>query len=246
MEEMRSFKGAVFDMDGVITKTAKIHAKAWKTLFDDFLQQFQGEDYQPFHIDRDYAQYIDGKPRLDGIRSFLKSRKISLEEGGPEDEGHRHTVFSLGDLKNKIFLRLLQEEGAEVYPDTIALVKKWKGKLKLAVISSSKNCRHVLESAGALAFFDVRVDGISSEKKQLKGKPDPDIFLEASKLMGLQPAECIVFEDAIAGVQAGKKGGFGLVIGVARGNGRENLINSGADFVVNSLKNIEKKIKEYV
>ncbi|MEX2593279.1 MAG: beta-phosphoglucomutase family hydrolase [Anditalea sp.] len=245
MKEKLSFKGAIFDMDGVITKTAKIHARAWKGLFDDFLKGIQGEEYEPFDIEQDYKRYIDGKPRLEGISSFLVSRDISLEEGNPESEASLDTIHGLGKRKNESFLQLLEKEGAEVYLDTIEVVKRWKGKMKLAVISSSKNCKHIMESAGVLDLFDIRVDGITSEKKNLKGKPEPDIFFEASKLMGIEPAHCLVFEDAIAGVKAGKKGEFGLVIGVARDGEQEALINSGADFVVESLENIDEKIKSY-
>lgn len=241
----KKFKGAIFDMDGVITKTAKIHAKAWKTLFDGFLKDLQGDTFEPFNVQEDYKRFIDGKPRLDGIRSFLQSRNISLEEGQPEDHSPK-TIIGLGQRKNSCFLDLLQKEGTEVYPDTIKVVNLWKNEMKLAVISASKNCKFILESAGVLDLFDVRVDGIYAEKENLKGKPEPDIFLEACKKMGLEPDECIVFEDAMAGVEAGKKGGFGLVIGIARDGVQEELIKSGADFVVETLENIDSKIKSYV
>lgn len=244
MTKENNFKGAIFDMDGVITQTATIHAKAWKAMLDEFLKSQQGEGFEPFDIEKDYKQYIDGKPRLDGIRSFLESRSISLEEGAPEDH-ETDTIQGLGKRKNDFFMKLLEEEGVQAFPDALDLIKKWKGAVKLAVISASKNCEYIMKAAGALEYFEVKVDGIVSEEQQLKGKPQPDIFLDASEQLGLDPSQCIVFEDAIAGVVAGKKGGFGLVIGVARNGGERDLINHGADFVVSSLNNVEQKIQEH-
>lgn len=233
-------------MDGVITQTAKVHAKAWKELFDGFLKEHEGSSFSPFDINRDYKLYIDGKPRMDGIRSFLQSRDVSLKEGKPGEKASEPTVHELGERKNNLFLSLLKKEGVEVYPDTQKLVQRWKGHKKLAVISASRNCELILTSAEMLNSFDARVDGIISERRKLKGKPEPDIFLEASRLLGLQPAECIIFEDAIAGVQAGKKGGFGLVVGVARDGEEEDLLKNGADFVIASLDLIENKLNGYV
>ena len=152
----------------------------------------------------------------------------------------------MGERKNNVFLSLLKRKGIEVYPDSQELIHRWKGQRKLAVISASKNCEFILTSAGMLEMFDVRVDGIISESLHLKGKPEPDIFLEASRLLGLQPGECMVFEDAIAGVQAGKKGGFGLVVGVAREGEEEDLLKNGADFAIASLDLIENKLNSYV
>lgn len=242
MKNASRFQGAIFDMDGVITQTATLHAKAWKALFDGFLKDFQGNQTKTFDPDRDYKQYIDGKPRLDGIRSFLQSRGISLEEGGKDDPEDADTIYNLGQQKNNLFLKILDRQGGKAYPDARQLIKKWKGKKRLAVISASKNCEYILKAAGVLDDFEVKVDGIVSEEKLLKGKPEPDIFLEACGRLGLDPAQCIIFEDAIAGVEAGKKGGFGLVIGVARDGRAEALQKSGADFVVSSLENIEEKI----
>jgi len=237
-----SFKGAIFDMDGVITQTAKIHAKAWKELFDEFLKEHEGSSFTPFDSNKDYKQYIDGKPRLDGIRSFLQSRSISLKEGKPGEKYPKTTLHDLGERKNSLFLSLLKNEGVEVYPDTQKLIRRWKGQKKLAVISASKNCEFILASVGMLEMFDVRVDGVISERSKLKGKPEPDIFLEASRKLELDPAECIVIEDAMAGVQAGRKGGFGLVVGVARDGEEEDLLKNGADFVLTSLDLIENKL----
>jgi trehalose 6-phosphate phosphatase len=240
------YKGAIFDMDGVITQTAKVHARAWKELFDGFLKEHEGSSFKPFDINSDYKRYIDGKPRLDGIRSFLESRNISLKEGKPGEKASKTTVHDLSERKNSFFLSVLEKEGVEVYPDAQKLIRRWKGQRKLAVISASKNCEFILTSVGMLDRFDARVDGIISERRKLKGKPEPDIFLEAARLLELQPAECMIFEDAIAGVQAGKKGGFGLVVGVARDGEEEDLLENGADFVISSFELIENKLNGYV
>lgn len=240
------FKAVVMDMDGVITQTARLHAKAWKEMFDEFLEKREGKDYQPFSIEKDYKIYIDGKPRFDGVRSFLQSRNISLPEGQPGDDINEDTVYGLGMRKNKRFLELLGQEAAQVYPDALQIVRQWKEEsMKLAIISSSRNCKHVLESAGVLDLFDARVDGMVSEEKKLKGKPAPDIFLEASEILGVSPAQTIVIEDAIAGIEAGKKGKFGLVIGVARHGEEEALKEAGADIVVNTLSGLLAEIRKF-
>ena len=245
-DQTPSFKAAVLDMDGVITQTARLHAKAWKQMFDAFLEKQEGKDFRPLSIKEDYTTYIDGKPRFDGVRSFLKSRNIELPEGSRDDAPSEETVYGLGMRKNEIFLKLLREEGVEVYQDTIKVVKEWREQqIKTAVISSSRNCKHVLESAGLLDLFDVRVDGETSEEKQLKGKPAPDIFLEATKLLGTEPGDTIIIEDAIAGVQAGKKGRFKLVVGVARHGEEEVLKKHGADIVVNKLTEIKSEAKKF-
>lgn len=242
MDQEKAFKGAIFDTDGVITQTATLHAKAWKSMFDSFLEKLRGKDTTPFDIENDYTLYIDGKARLDGIRSFLQSRKIPLEEGDESDPDTADTIHGLGARKNALFLEILNKEGVKAFPDALDLIKRWKGKKRLAVISASKNCRYILEAAGVLEDFEVRVDGVIAEQKHLNGKPEPDIFLEACAQLGLKPTQCILFEDAIAGVEAGKKGGFGLVVGIARNGGEKELKKNGADFVVSSLENIEEKI----
>lgn len=246
MEKDLPFEGLIFDMDGVVTQTAKVHAKAWKVMLDNFLKSYQGLDFRPFDDFSEYRTYIDGKPRLDGIRSFLKSRNITLEEGSFKDPETSHTVHGLGKSKNRLFLDIIDKEGVQTYPDTLAFIRRWKDQKKIALISASKNTRYILETAGLLDSFEVRIDGVVAEKKHLKGKPAPDIFLEASTQLGLNPSQCIVFEDAIAGVQAGQKGRFGLVVGLARDGGAEELRHNGADFVVNSLENVEEKIKRHV
>ncbi len=235
-----NYKAAIIDMDGVITQTARLHAKAWKEMFDEFLSKREGDSFRPLKIEKDYKQYIDGIPRFDGVRSFLESRNIKVPEGNPGDGPDKDTVYGLGMRKNKIFLELLDVEGVEVYDDTMEVIKKWKqANMKLAVISSSRNCKHIIEKAGLSDFFDVRVDGEVSEEENLKGKPEPDIFLKASDLLGVDIDHAMILEDAISGVRAGKKGNFALVVGVAR-NGEENeLKEAGADVVVKNLRELE-------
>lgn len=234
------YKAVILDTDGVITKTAQVHARAWKQMFDHFLEKEQGVGFSSFDIANDYRQYIDGKPRHDGIRSFLTSRNISLPEGQPTDEPDKSTVYGLGTRKNAIFLDLLDKDGVAVYSDTLEMVEKWKNEgIKLAVVSSSRNCRHVLETADLLHYFDVLVDGVVSEEKELQGKPAPDIFLAASNMLGIASRDTIVVEDAIAGVQAGKKGKFGLVVGIARDGDGDVLRDAGADLVVPALNLLE-------
>lgn len=241
-----TFKAVVMDMDGVITQTAKLHAKAWKQTFDEFLERREGKNHSPFTIEQDYKKYIDGKPRFDGVRSFLKSRHINLPEGQTGDDNSKDTVYNLGMRKNKLFLELLDQEEAQVYPDALKIAQEWKAEgLKLAVISSSRNCKRILETAGVLDLFDIRIDGIISEEKQLRGKPEPDIFLEACEILNVSPAHTIVIEDAIAGIQAGKKGKFGLVVGVARHGEEQALIEQGADLVVNTLTELPNKIQKF-
>jgi trehalose 6-phosphate phosphatase len=204
-------------------------------VFDDFLQK-NDKDFKPLDINKDYRNYIDGKPRLDGIRSFLESRDITLPEGSPDDEEDKDTVYGLGKRKNKIFRRILEERGVEVYHDTRDKLKEWKEKgLKLAIITSSKNGRYIMERSGLLEMFDVMIDGIRSEELKIKGKPEPDIFLQAASELNVDINQAAVFEDAVSGVEAGKKGKFALVVGVARNGGEEDLKKAGADIVVNKL-----------
>lgn len=235
------FEAVVLDMDGVITKTASIHARAWKQLFDEYLKEKQGEDFKPLDISRDYNEFIDGKPRKDGIVSFLKSRNIDLPEGNPEDEPEKATIHGLAKRKNKIFLSLLEKEGVEVFEDTLEMLEFWKKKgKKLAVISSSRNCENIIETAGLTAIFQERVDGKISEKEHLQGKPAPDIFINAAKKLGTDKKLTIIIEDAISGIEAGKKGDFGLVVGVDRNGKADALLKAGADIVVKKLTELKK------
>lgn len=231
-----NFKAAILDMDGVITKTALVHAHAWKQLFDEFLKKHEGENYQPLNIETDYQECIDGIPRHDGIRNFLKSRSINIPEGKPEDGPNENTIYALGKKKNRLFHERLDQEGVEVYEDALEMIKKWKNKkIKLAVVSSSRNCEQVIEQARLTKYFEVRVDGITLEAENLKGKPEPDMFLKAAEYLHANIEETIVLEDAILGVKAGKRGEFGLVVGVARDGEKESLKEAGADIVVEKL-----------
>lgn len=242
---MKEIRAAILDLDGVITQTAKLHAKAWKQMFDQYNQKrkAKGQDtYQEFSIKNDYPSYVDGIPRYDGVRNFLASRGISLPEGALEDNKEQETIKGLGNWKNELFQKLIKEEKPEVYPDSVKKIKEWKAQgLKVAVISSSKNCKMILESVSILDLFDTRVDGITAMNKNLAGKPEPDIFLEAARELGINPGEAFIVEDAILGVEAGKKGGFKYIYGISRNSEANNLKEKGADQVISSLSEINIK-----
>jgi beta-phosphoglucomutase family hydrolase len=237
-----SFKAVVFDMDGVITKTALTHAAAWKKMFDEYLlkrEKEHGEAFVEFTHADDYLPYVDGKPRYKGVQSFLESRGIKIPFGDPTDSPGTETVCGLGNQKNIAFNEVLEKEGVEVYPSTVALLNELKNAgIKLGVASSSKNCKPVLERVDLLDIFDARVDGVVSAELGLQGKPEPDIFTTASDIVGVKYEKAIVVEDAVSGVQAGKKGKFGLTIGIARENNRKELEEAGADLVVEDLEEI--------
>ncbi len=239
----KSVYGAViFDLDGVVTKTAKIHAAAWKELFDAYLKHRaarEGESFEPFDLDADYRRYVDGKPRYEGVKSFLESREIELDYGNHDDPPDRETVCGLGNKKNQLFHDHLEKHGVEVFDSTINLIRHLKSmQFKTAIVSSSKNCSAVLDAAGIADLFDARVDGIDSQELGLRGKPAPDIFLEASRRLGVDRKRAVVVEDAIAGVQAGRRGGFGCVIGVDRTGHGSVLKDKGADIVVRDLSEL--------
>ncbi|MFW6140225.1 MAG: trehalose-phosphatase [Acidobacteriota bacterium] len=239
-----SYEAAVFDMDGVITQTAEIHAQAWKRMFDGFLKEVSpNKEQKPFDINSDYKIYIDGKPRYDGVESFLHSRGIDLPYGSPQDPPNRKTVCGLGNKKNSLFLKLIEERGVDVYSSSVELVKEIKKEnKKVAVISASKNCSAILKVAGIKEIFDAQVDGVVSYRLDLKGKPHPDIFLEAARRLKVNPEKAVVIEDSLAGVEAGKRGQFGWVIGVARSEGDEQpLKDRGADQVVSDLGELINK-----
>ena len=229
----------VFDMDGVITETATAHAAAWKRLFDEYLEhraRLTGEPFVPFDGDDDYRRYVDGKRRYDGVRSFLQSRGISLPEGDPSDPPERETVCGLGDRKNGYFLDHLREHGAEAYPSTVQLVRELQARgVRTAVISASRNMSEVLDAAGVDDLFEVKVDGIVAEQLGLAGKPDPAVFREAARRLGAKPERTAIVEDALSGVEAGRRGGFGLVIGVDRTGHADALRAAGAEVVVSDL-----------
>ncbi len=237
----RLFDAVIFDLDGVITHTALLHVRAWAQLFDAFLQAVAGRKNQPFtpFTREDYLSFVDGKPRYDGIVSFLGAKGVVLPYGSPNDPPHKETVCGLGNRKNDIFNDLLQTEGVTVFPTSVKLIEKLKKNgVKIGVASSSKNCRNILETQGLLDFFDVRVDGEVSEKWGLSGKPAPDIFTAACDRLGVDYDRAVVVEDAVSGVQAGRNGRFGLVIGVAREIDGAVLLKNGADLVVTDLGEI--------
>ncbi|MBW3599910.1 MAG: beta-phosphoglucomutase family hydrolase [Planctomycetes bacterium] len=235
----RRFDAAILDMDGVITQTATLHARAWKQMFDEYLAsrgQREGKDYAAFDADTDYRAYVDGKPRYDGVRSFLQARGVNLPEGESDDSPHKVTICGLGNRKNVLFRELLQREGVEVYEDTLALIDRWKQQgIKVAVISSSRNATEILTAAGVLDLFDIKVDGNDLQRLKIPGKPAPDMFLRAATELGARPERAIVVEDALSGVEAGRAGGFGLVVGVARKGNAEELRRHGADIAVDNL-----------
>lgn len=236
------FDAVLFDLDGVLTDTAAVHARAWKTMFDGFLRAWaerQGQPFEPFTIADDYKTYVDGKPRYDGVRSFLRSRGIELPEGTSEDAPDVETVRGLGNRKNVLVNRLLDDEGVVRYEGSLRLVEQLREQgIKLAVVSSSKNCVTVLKAADIAHLFDAVVDGVVAAERGLPGKPAPDTFLAAATDLGATPARAVVVEDAISGVQAGHAGGFGLVIGVDREGHPEALRSNGADLVVSDLEEL--------
>src|SRR6185503_16703403 len=231
----RDYDAVLFDLDGVLTKTASVHAAAWKRLFDGFLEQRAAATGEPF-----VSFDIDGKPRYDGVASFLKSRGIELPFGALEDTPGAQTVRGLGKLKDQYFTEQLRQQGVEVYEAAIALVRSLRAhEIKTAVVSSSNNCAAVLDAAGIAQLFDTRVDGIDIVRDGLKGKPAPDAFLEAARRLNAEPARAVVVEDAIAGVEAGSGGRFGCVIGVDHGGRSQALREAGADLVVTSLAQVK-------
>jgi len=235
-------RGAIFDLDGVITQTARIHFKAWKDTFDQYLERKtkqESKTFKPFTYEEDYLPYVDGKPRYQGVKSFLESRDISLPFGEPQDSPDRESVCGIGNRKNEIFQNLVSEGKVDIYQSTVSFIKDVKKRgLKVAVASSSMNCRFVLEKTGLLQLFDTVVDGIISKELGLKGKPFPDIFLVAANNMGLHPNECLMVEDAISGVEAGRNGNFALVVGIARNCAPEELLSHGADIGVKDMSEL--------
>ncbi len=235
-------RACLFDLDGVLTETAKVHAAAWKEMFDTFLQaraDKTGEPFVAFEVVADYDTYVDGKPRADGTRSFLESRHIRLPEGSPDDPPDAETVNGLGNAKNELVLAKIQEEGVEAYAGSVRYVKAVRAAgLHRAVVSSSVNCADVLVAAAIAGLFEVRVDGVSVEQDHLEGKPAPDTYLAAARALGVEPRAAAVFEDALSGVEAGKAGGFGFVVGVDRVGQAEALFSHGADVVVADLADL--------
>ena len=229
----------LFDLDGVLTKTAVVHDKAWKQTFDEFLKaraEEKGEDFKEFDSDSDYNEYVDGKPRYDGVRSFLESRGIELPEGGPDDPPDAETVCGLGNRKNELVLKLIEEDGVEPYEGSVRFVEAARAAgLRRAVVSASANCKDVLEAAGIAGLFEARIDGVVTDERHLKGKPAPDTYLAGAEALGVEPAAACVFEDAVSGVEAGAAGHFGHVVGVDRVHHAAALREHGADVVVDDL-----------
>jgi beta-phosphoglucomutase family hydrolase len=235
-------EACLFDLDGVLTRTAKVHAAAWKQMFDEYLQaraERTGEDFVPFDTGPDYNEYVDGKPRYDGVRSFLESRGIDLPDGAPDDPPSAETVDGLGNRKNELVLELIERDGVEAYEGSVRYVRAARDAgLRRAVVSSSANCRDVLEAAEMLDLFEEIVDGNVAHERGLKGKPAPDTFLEGARALGVGADRAAVFEDAVAGVEAGRAGRFGFVVGVDRVGHADALREHGADVVVQDLSEL--------
>jgi len=233
------YDAVLLDLDGVITDTASVHAACWKQMFDEYLQKRatqRGDAFRPFDAAQDYRLYVDGKPRFDGVRDFLTSRGIQLPEGSPHDPPEAETVGGLGNRKNDLVNKIIEDAGVEPYEGSVKLLHQLRHQgFKIAVVTSSQNCAAVLRAAKLDAFFDMRVDGNTILAEHLAGKPAPDTFLMAAKLLGVQPSRAVVIEDALSGVEAGSSGNFGLVIGVARKGNADELRRHGAHLVVNDL-----------
>ncbi|MGY3514945.1 beta-phosphoglucomutase family hydrolase [Micromonospora sp. PTRAS2] len=232
----------LFDLDGVLTQTARVHNAAWTETFDAFLKRraaATGEPYRPFDPGPDYNRYVDGKPRADGVRSFLASRGIVLPEGSPDDPPDADTVNGVGNRKNAVLLKRIHTDGVEVYPGSVTYLRAAAAAgLRRAVVSASANCRDVVAAAGLESLLEARVDGVVAREQGLRGKPHPDTFLAGAKLLGVDPAQAAVFEDALAGVAAGRAGGFGYVVGVDRVGQADELRAHGADVVVTDLADL--------
>ena len=235
-------RGCLFDLDGVLTKTAKVHDAAWKEMFDDFLRDRSrqtGQPFVPFDPVKDYDEYVDGKPREDGTRAFLASRGIDLPEGGEDDRPDAQTIHGLSNRKNQIVLQRIHTDGVEAYEGSVRYVRAARDAgLHRAVVSSSANAHDVLVAAGIEDLFETRIDGVVAERDHLRGKPAPDTFLAGARALGLEPPAAAVFEDALAGVAAGRAGGFGCVVGVDRAGQADELRKHGADVVVTDLADL--------
>jgi beta-phosphoglucomutase family hydrolase len=235
----------LFDLDGVLTQTALVHNAAWKQTFDAFLKTWSGQHGQPFvpfDSGADYQKYVDGRPRADGVRTFLASRDITLPEGTPDDGPDQETVNGIGNRKNELVLQKIKEGAVKVYDGSVEYLHAVQAAgLRRAVVSASANCQDVLVAAGIADLLEARVDGVVAREQSLPGKPAPDTFLYGAKLLDTAPENCAVFEDALAGVAAGKAGGFGIVVGVDRVGQAEALLSHGADIVVQDLSDLLRR-----
>lgn len=231
-------EAVLFDLDGVLTPTARVHESAWKRAFDDFLAARDGTGFEPF-TERDYLDHVDGKPRYDGVRDFLSSRGIELPQGDPSDPPGHDTVCALGNLKNDMFNRVLEDEGVEPYPDAVQLLDWLRGTdIALAIVSSSANAKPVLAAAGLADRFLFVMDGVEARERELPGKPQPDTFVTAAEQVGKTAGTSVVFEDAVSGVAAGAAGGFAAVVGVDRTDSAAALEEAGATIVVQDLSTL--------
>jgi len=237
-----SVRACLFDLDGVLTRTATVHAAAWKETFDDYLCERAartGEKFVPFDPKADYDRYVDGKPRYDGVRSFLVARGIELPQGGPGAASGSETVRGLGERKNELVLQMIRESGVEAYEGSVRYLEATRDAgLRRAVVSSSANTSDVLAAAGIEGFFEARIDGVVAEREGLKGKPAPDTFLAGARALGVTPGQAAVFEDALAGVAGGRAGGFAYVVGVDRVGQADALRERGASIVVSDLSEL--------
>src|SRR6266516_2868529 len=235
-------RACLFDLDGVLTETAKVHAAAWKQMFDGYLQERAkrtGEPLEPFDARDDYDEYVDGKPRYDGVRSFLAARGIDLPDGSPDDPPDRETICGLGNRKNEIVLRLIRKDGVDPYPGSVRYLKAAvDAGLRRAVVSSSTNCKDGLEAAGLEDYLEERIGRIGAGRDHLRGEPAPDTYLAGARALGVERGEAAVFEDALAGVEAGRAGSFGFVVGVDRVGQADALRAHGADVVVPDLADL--------
>ena len=230
-----SLGAVIFDLDGVITDSAKLHAWAWKTLFDEFLRRNRGPEFVPFDTAVDYPRWVDGKPRYEGVESFLVSRGFEIPHGTPADAEDKDTHCGLGNRKNRFFKQRLSEDGVEVFTSSVEFIDELKRrKIPVGLVTSSKNRAAILKSAGLQGLFDAEVDGIEVEKLGLRGKPAPDPFLCCAERMRVSPLDCVVFEDAASGVEAGVTGNFGFVVGIDR-HGEADLLSAGANIVIGDL-----------
>jgi beta-phosphoglucomutase family hydrolase len=231
-------EAVIFDMDGVVSRTAGLHVRAWKRLFDEYLdaRRARGEDHHPFDPVKDYLSWVDGKPRYDGVQSFLESRNIEISFGRREDDGHAETVCGLGNRKDQYFEDMLSVEGVRMYESTLERIAELRARgVRTALGTSSRHGGRIMGMAGITDQFDVIADGNTIRERSLKGKPSPDLFLEAARELGIPPARTAVVEDAVAGVEAGRRGGFARVIGVNRGDNQDALERAGAHVVVEDL-----------
>ncbi len=233
LPDLTSYEGVLFDLDGVLTPTAEVHMRAWKEMFDEL---FAAWNITPTYTDRDYFEYVDGKKRYDGVASLLRSRDVEVPWGDPSDDPSEDTVCGVGNRKNAVFSRILRAEGIAPYPGSVALLDVLEAAgTPIAVVSSSKNAVEVLEAAGLRERFPVVMDGVVAERDHLASKPAPDVFAEAARLLGVDPARSVAVEDALSGVRSAVAAGYAVVVGVDRGVGADDLAGAGATVVVDDL-----------